>query len=210
MKSLTFDGIEFRQFSHLYATSACGKVLRLKDLTYHAGCLRKDGYLSVGHQTLMHRMIAKCWCHQPDGAKHVHHINHDKTDNRASNLEWLTPKEHFGEKHDGSGGRYIRTEKTRQKLRAYRLGRKMSDETRAKIGAAHRGRTRDPAPWIGKKHSDATLLKMSANSGKVKACEIFGVRYRSFTEAGKALGERPLTLRKRCHSSNFPDYRLLE
>lgn len=40
-------------------------------------------------------------------------------------------------------------------------------------------------------------------------CKVDGIQYGSFTEAGLALGIRPLTLRKRCLSPNFPNYEIV-
>lgn len=204
-------GIEFRFFDHLYAVSACARVLRISDLSYATGHKRKDGYISI-NKRLVHRMIATCWVYRPEGFNHVHHINHDKSDNRAENLEWITPKKHMAEKHRLEVGRYVRTDETKAKISQYRLGTKQSPETKAKIGNALRGRPRLAPPSMpkGSKHKAETKLKMSLSSPKIVACEVDGVRYRSFTEAGKARGERPLTLRKRCHSSNFANYKLLD
>lgn len=55
------------------------------------------GYLRVrtsGISEAVHRIVAKVWIGPPPSDKHVvNHINHDKIDNRACNLEWLTHRE---------------------------------------------------------------------------------------------------------------------
>lgn len=41
----------------------------------------------------VHKLVAKAWVENPDGKPHIDHISTIKTDNRASNLRWVTPKE---------------------------------------------------------------------------------------------------------------------
>jgi hypothetical protein len=41
----------------------------------------------------IHRIVAEAFCKKKDGDCEVNHINEDKTDNRACNLEWCTHQE---------------------------------------------------------------------------------------------------------------------
>ena len=43
----------------------------------------------------MHRLVAKAFIEKPDGKDVVNHKNEVKTDNRASNLEWVTTAENL-------------------------------------------------------------------------------------------------------------------
>src|SRR5258707_6105761 len=93
------EGIEYRVFDHLYAVSRCGKVLRKLSPIFPRK--RPDGYLEIGRRRLLHRVVALCWLPRPERARLIHHKDHDKSNNRADNLEWVTPKQHMGERHPG-------------------------------------------------------------------------------------------------------------
>lgn len=43
----------------------------------------------------LHHMVAEVWCEKPEGATQINHINANKGDNSAENLEWVTPKENI-------------------------------------------------------------------------------------------------------------------
>ena len=54
---------------------------------YEKVVLSKDG--KMFYRTI-HRLVAQAFVPNPDNLKTVNHINEDKTDNRAVNLEWLS------------------------------------------------------------------------------------------------------------------------
>ena len=206
MISVTIEEIEYRFFDHLYAVSRCGKVIR--KLQPYIPSIRKDGYIACGGG-LLHRVIAKCWLPTFGKDKQVHHINNDKSDNRADNLECISQQEHLRDRHSDlfeKLGHYIRTPETREKIRQYRTGRVTSDETKAKQRAALLGRKRPLFARVG--HSDASKKARSLAHHRNTACRVMGVEYRSFAEAAKITGIHRFTLRKRCLSDNFPDYEL--
>lgn len=203
MISMNVDGIEYRFFDHLYAVSRCGKVLR--KLQPYIPTTHTMGYLTLGRQRLMHRVVAACWLESFDPDKHVHHINGNKADNRVENLECLTAKEHVAE-HPGRSA-FVRSDETREKIRRARLGSVTSEETKAKQSAALKGRKR---PYCTRApHTAESKAKRSLEHPRNTACRVQGVEYRSFAEAAKATGIHRFTVRKRCLSENFPDFEIL-
>ena len=212
MDKTIWNGTEYRHFDHLHAAAANGEILNLKKMQLAQPTLRKDGYVQVGHQKLWHRVVATCWLTRPEGASHVHHINGDKADNRASNLEWVTPKRHRSE-HGPTRLGIPQSEATKEKLRNARLGKTMPERTRTKIrDSLNRLASSPDSPWKnngGHPRSEETRRRMSDTNHRNTRCEVDGVVYPSFTAAAKARGERPLTLRKRCLSNSFPNYRAL-
>lgn len=208
MLTIIYDGIEYKPYDHLYAVSRCGKVLRKNQPA--TPVIRKDGYFNVGRRRLLHRMIAFVWCAKPDGANHVHHINHDKADNRADNLQWLTPKVHFSEKHKSHSLGHKMSEAGKAKLRALRTGSKTSEATKQKQrDAALRLGYKPPPRPVGFKLSEESKKKIRDNSKRSRPCVIFGVTYQSIRDAALALNIKSGTLRKRILSANFSEYQWL-
>ena len=88
-------------FEGAYQVNRNGEILSLR-----SGQLRKPtrsghGYVKVSlsssdHKKVqinVHRIVAEAFCEKPNAeATEVNHINCDKTDNRADNLEWVTPE----------------------------------------------------------------------------------------------------------------------
>ena len=207
MHSIKIDGTEFRFFNHLYAVSRFGKVLR--NLEPYIPPLRKDGYLTCGRKNLLHRVVAICWLKKPEGTFLVHHKNRNKTDNRVSNLEWVTSREHMGERHIDIAGRHVVSEETRAKLRMNRLGCKTTDATKQKQREAslRLGLKPPPRPF-GFKCSKESIALMRRNNPMNTSCRVSGVKYPSYAEASRSLGIRLHTIRKRCLSKNFPNYKI--
>lgn len=66
-----------------------GKIL--KPYNDQRGYLRVD--LSRDNRAKVHRLVAMAFVPQPRRKNIVNHINRDRHDNRACNLEWVTQKE---------------------------------------------------------------------------------------------------------------------
>lgn len=92
-------------FEAYYSVSSLGRIRRdapsrtSKAAHVHAPRTGNRGYqmarlmcAGVGYQRQLHRLIAEAF-HGPANGRHVNHINGIKTDNRAENLEWVTPAE---------------------------------------------------------------------------------------------------------------------
>ena len=74
-----------------------GRILKQFDSKngYLCVCLSKEGCSTT---ISVHRLVATAFVANPEEKATVNHINEDKHDNRASNLEWLTLQEniHYG------------------------------------------------------------------------------------------------------------------
>lgn len=85
-----------------YAISADGRVYSfiskrtLSPETVYNGYLRvslSDGN-GIKHRRV-HVLVAEAFLEKPEGATQVHHLNHDKQDNRVENLAWVSQQENL-------------------------------------------------------------------------------------------------------------------
>lgn len=102
-KTLQFPG--WREMRKKYAVSNHGRIASFSDDLHEDGKLL-NGSLTTGYKSLnlhrpdsngtiyIHREVAKLFC-KKNSPKHkfVIHVNHNKLDNKASNLKWATQEE---------------------------------------------------------------------------------------------------------------------
>ena len=94
--------------------AVCGTDRILADLKHSGGYIKVAlvGTANVGtreryRQEFVHRIVAKAFCTNSDVLKLgiVNHINSDRRDNRAVNLEWCTQKHNYD--HARNSGSYV-------------------------------------------------------------------------------------------------------
>ncbi len=111
--TFSIDGFEWVVgYEGHYMVSRCGRVYSVKRGGRElSGTIDADGYLvvhlSVGgspKKEKVHRLVASVYVPNPNGYDTINHIDGDKLNNDASNLEWCTPE--LNSSHAAASGLY--------------------------------------------------------------------------------------------------------
>ena len=94
------DGEEWKEIEwadSTYFISSIGRTISISNKVPRVlKAFMCNGYLCVsicGHDRRINRLVAQAFIPNPDNKPIVHHKNHNKQDNRVSNLMWATHSE---------------------------------------------------------------------------------------------------------------------
>lgn len=134
------DHMGYKVSSEGRVRNASGKEIK--------GVLHKDGYRFMwfnGKIVSMHRIIAKCFCEGQKEGMVVDHIDGNKQNNKASNLEWVTTKEntdrakknHLQPNHAKAYEGKFTEEERKEIISLYETGEYSKRELGRMIGVSH-------------------------------------------------------------------------
>lgn len=139
---------------NVWEISNYGNV-KLNGENYECG-KNHNGYLIFSNNITVHRAVAELFIPNPLNKPFIDHIDTIRTNNNMENLKWCTAKENANNlltlKHmsEGLKGKYVGEKNPN-------YGKHRSEETKRKIGEAHKG---EKSYWFGKcgeKHPRAKL-----------------------------------------------------
>ena len=179
-----------------------GKILSTKVNTppyYPRVSLSVNGKMKL---VQVHRLVAQAFVYNPDPEHktQVGHKDESRTNNRADNLEWVTPKENSN------------MPLHRERVSKANEGKVLSAETKSKISLSQKGKYKgEKNPFYNKHHTNEAKKKMSdikkmtyqgGNHPQAKKVICDNIVYGSAVEASEALNINRNTLKCWLNGSN--------
>lgn len=171
-------------YEGLYDVSNMGNVKSLRngkalsvsyEKRYCTVALYKD---KVKRHFYVHRLVAEAFCEKQKGREVVNHIDNDTHNNKAENLEWVTPKSNT--LHSANQGRMKSRENIKKAIAANK-GKSLTLTTRQKISKT--------------KRENPSILR------KAVVCVETGEVFNSITQAAASVGVSRSSISK-CVSDN--------
>lgn len=89
-------------YEGLYQVSNLGKIRSCKNNKVRKQVKQKSGYMRIiltknskQKATSVHILVAKCFVKNQNNYRYVNHVDGDKTNNKANNLEWVTASQNM-------------------------------------------------------------------------------------------------------------------
>lgn len=89
-------------YEGIYQISNFGKIRSCKNNKIRKQIKQRSGYMRIiltknskQRATSVHILVAKCFVKNQNGYRYVNHIDGDKTNNNADNLEWVTASQNM-------------------------------------------------------------------------------------------------------------------
>ena len=144
-----------QEFNGEYEVSNLGRVRSMKRYYGVVGrimpqTIQRKGYYAVtfwmnnkAYCRKVHRLVIEAFTPNPDSLPCINHIDGNKLNNHVSNLEWCTYQANMQHAvRTGLTHPHQWTDEERKQISERNKGQRVSDEQRAKLSAALKGRSR--------------------------------------------------------------------